>query len=116
MNRIPLVLLTGLLGCMIPTAVGITIVQPPPIIDEPVPEPFEGEGEPRLEPPPYEGLLRAPDVHEHLYYYEPDDLWYRNWKGSWFQAFLWNGAWYPPKRVPEVLYQVQPPPETPEPL
>jgi hypothetical protein len=110
-----LLALSGLVACMIPTGFGITVVQPPPIVDDPHPEPFEGEEDPELEASPVEGLFHAPAVHEHLYYYAPDDLWYRYWKQTWFQAFLWNGGWYPPRRVPEALYRVQPPPEGIEP-
>ena len=111
MRHLLLPALLGSLACM-PTAFGITI-QPasPPRQEPPVPEPFGGEAEPTLEPGPLKGLFQAPGVHPHLYYYAPDDLWYRYWKGGWYQAFLWNGAWYPPRRVPEALHAVQPPPE-----
>jgi hypothetical protein len=91
-----------LAGC--PTNFGISIQPPPPLPPEaPVPPAFEGDADPPLEPLAAEGLFVAPTVDRQLYYYEPDDLWYRYWRDSWYQAFRWNGAWFPPRSVPEPL-------------
>lgn len=82
---------------------------PPP--EPPVPAPFAGEEVPTLELLETEGLFRAPSVDPHLYFYAPDDLWYRYWREEWYQAFRWNGAWFPPASLPEPLRAGPPSPE-----
>jgi len=83
-------------------------VEPPPPTraEPPAPKPFRAESVPALEPTTYAKLFRAPSLSENLYYYEPDELWYRRWKGRWYQAFSWDGHWFPPKQVPQVLKDV----------
>ena len=94
-----------LAGC--PTGFGVQVVQPPPLPPEPpMPPSFEGETAPELEPTSSAGLFRAPTVDTQLYYYAPDDLWYRQWRGKWYQAFSWNGAWFPPRQVPEPILAI----------
>ncbi len=97
-----LLLAAALTGC--PMNFGIS-VQPatPARPEEPMPPAFEGEVDPPLEALSAEGLFVAPAVNPHLYYSSSDDLWYRYWRGRWYQAFRWNGAWFPPRRVPESL-------------
>jgi hypothetical protein len=80
-------------------------VQPPPIPkpEPPLPPPFEGEQAPALEATTVQGILVAPPEFENLYYSEPDGLWYRYWRSRWYQAFRWNGNWFPPEDVPAPL-------------
>ena len=103
MSRLRLLATLLLFACG-PTSFGIWIEPPPEFPPEPpVPEAFTGEAAPDLVPAGMEGLSRAPSVDPHLYYYAPEDLWYRYWKKSWYQAFRWNGAWFPPSSVPAAL-------------
>ena len=96
-----------LIGCL--TGLGVQVVQPPPLPPEPpMPSRLTGEVAPELEATSVEGLFRASAEAPHLYYYAPDELWYRYWRGKWYQAFLWNGAWFPPRRTPEALRSVAP--------
>jgi hypothetical protein len=106
-GRFVVLLAAFLAGC--PANFGVSIQPaPPPRPEAPMPPAFEGEADPPLEPFSAEGLFLAPSVDPHLYYYGPDDLWYRYWRGRWFQAFRWNGAWFPPQRVPEPLRSSSP--------
>jgi hypothetical protein len=107
-RRLILVLLSSsLLSCS--TDLGMWIEPPPPLPPEPpTPAPLVGNGSPTLEPSSVEGLFGAPGVHPDLYYYAPDDLWYRYWRGAWYQAFHWDGAWFPPRQVPESLKGIAP--------
>lgn len=102
--RAPLVLCVALAGCI----QGSTWIEPPPPEppQPPMPKPFASQpaqATPALAPTAYTGLFRAPSVSENLYYYEPDELWYRRWKGRWYQAFAWDGHWFPPRQVPQAL-------------
>ncbi len=81
----------------------VTVTQPPPSYEPPIPERFRGEGPPELRNTDAPGLLRAPSVDRDLYYFRPDDLWYRFAYNRWYQAFSWNGNWFVPEQVPEVL-------------
>jgi hypothetical protein len=81
----------------------VTVTAPPPRYEPPVPERFGGKAAPLLLETDAPGLLRAPSVDEHLYYYRPDDLWYRFAFNRWYQAFAWNGNWFVPEKVPDVL-------------
>jgi hypothetical protein len=87
-------------GC---TSAGLSVYLPPEPAEPVVPARFAGEERPALTPTDHPGLYRAPSVDRALYYWEPDDLWYRRWHGRWYQAFDWNGAWFPPEQVPEPL-------------
>jgi hypothetical protein len=79
-------------------------VEPQPEPKEiPVPPRFEAEEAPKLVPTEHPALLSAPTLSANLYFYEPDGLWYRRWRGRWYQAFTWDGHWFPPRRVPEVV-------------
>ncbi len=96
-----LLLAAALAGCM---QFGITIVPPPPDRPEPPrPAAISGTDAPELEATDADGLLRAHGVEPPMYYYEPDDLWYRYYKGRWHQAFFWNGTWFEPERLPPAL-------------
>ncbi len=96
-----LVLASALAGCM---TASVWVEPPPPERREPpAPKPFKAEAAPALAATSYAKLFRAPSVSENLYYYEPDELWYRRWKGRWYQAFSWDGHWFPPKQVPQAL-------------
>lgn len=104
--------LTPLLAaCM---AAGVTITTPPPVREPPLPPRLAGETMPELVPTDRPGLLVAPSVKVPLFYYEPDELWYRFWRRRWYQAFSWNGAWFEPDRVPPPLRK-GPPGATPSP-
>ncbi len=108
----PLLLALWLTAC--PVGFGITIEQPPPPPPEPpMPASFEGDADPQLEALSAPGLFRAPSIHPDLYYYEADDLWYRYWRRGWYQAFHWNGAWFPPRKVPGPLLDRTPPARDP---
>jgi hypothetical protein len=92
-------------------------VQPPPIPkpEPPLPPPFEGAAAPPLEATAVRGILVAPPEYENLYYSETDELWYRYWRTRWYQAFRWNGNWFPPEDVPPPLRAgpLEPPSRTP---
>jgi hypothetical protein len=75
--------------------------EPPP--EPPMPAPFQGEQAPPLVATSIEGVLAAPSVDAHLYYSSAERLWYRYAKGQWYQAFRWNGHWFPPENVPAEL-------------
>jgi hypothetical protein len=88
---------------------GITIQQQPLPAEPPAPERLKGDAPPPLEPFSVAGLFRVlaePD----LYYFEPEDLWYRYWRGAWYQAFFWDGAWFPAESAPEPLREGPPAP------
>jgi len=88
-------------GCM---SAGLWVEPPPaPRAEAPTPPPFEGKQAPALVRTEHPALLAAPELSASLYFYEPDGLWYRRWRGRWYQAFTWDGHWFPPRRVPEVV-------------
>ena len=93
----------------------IQVVQTaPPMEPEPrTPDPLVSLEEPKLEPTEVEGLFAAPGLAESLFYYEPQELWYRYEYRRWFQAFRWDGYWFVPEKVPEVL-KAMVPAETPQ--
>jgi hypothetical protein len=97
--------LLATLACM---DAGLWVEQPPPAPPEiPVPPRFAGGEPPALERTEHPALLHAPSLAAGLYFYEPDGLWYRRWRGRWYQAFRWDGHWFPPRRVPEVIRAVE---------
>ncbi len=73
----------------------------PPIVDPPLPQRLEGEA-PALLETEFEGIQIAAN-HPELYYVQAEDLWYRYWRKQWYQAFNWDGNWFPPERVPKQL-------------
>ncbi len=88
-------------GCM---DFGLWVEEPPkPPAEVPVPPPFQGKEAPPLVRTEHAALLRAPSLAASLYFYEPDGLWYRHWRGRWYQAFTWDGHWFPPRRIPEMV-------------
>lgn len=98
-----------LVGC-VPVGFGVWIEpapEPPP--EPPVPTRLVGDRAPELEALDEPGLYRT-RAGPALYFHEPSGLWYRYWKGSWYQAFFWNGAWFPPESVPESLREGPPRP------
>jgi hypothetical protein len=104
--RLSLILLLALCAC---ARVGGIAVTPPPVRNEPpIPERLEAETAPALVETDAPGLLRASSVDLDLYYYRPDDLWYRFAYNRWYQAFSWNGNWFVPERVPEALIGREP--------
>lgn len=97
---------------------GIRFEPPPPAPPEiPVPRPYaastEGAEQPtgdvQLQPSDYPGLEGAPKIDPALFYSRAEGLWYRYWRGRWYQAFRWNGYWFPPAKLPEVLAAGRPP-------
>lgn len=95
-----------LLGCLTQDF-GVTITQPPPIKQRPIPDAFEGEEAPKLEATDRPGLFRAPELAENVWFHEPSDLWYRYTYRGWYQAFRWNGNWFIIEEPPEVLADVE---------
>ena len=92
------------LSACVPQSFGLSIEPPPPPPPEiPVPPPFKGDEPPALEPTAFPGLQAAPSVDPTLYYYEPFERWYRHALNRWYEAFAWDGHWFPPERVPEPL-------------
>jgi hypothetical protein len=77
------------------------------------PDPLISMTEPKLEPTGVEGLLAAPALDPTLYYYEPDELWYRYAYKRWYQAFRWDGNWFIPDDVPKAVKD-RSPKETPK--
>ena len=107
-GTLPLVAL--LLGC-------IQVVQTaPPMEPEPqTPDPLVSLEDPKLQPTATEGLFAVPGLKENVFYYEPNELWYRYEYRKWFQAFRWDGYWFVPDKVPDAV-KAQVPEETPETL
>jgi hypothetical protein len=95
----------------------IQVVQTAPDMEpEPqTPDPLVSMEPPKLVPTEAPGLFAAPALDPTLYYYEPDELWYRYSYRRWFQAFRWDGAWFVPERVPDVV-KARVPEETPKTL
>ena len=110
MRLIPRAALTLLLlaaGCE-QLGVGVVVTRPPPVKQPPVPSPFEGSEPPALESTETPGLLRAAALGEHVYFYEPEELWYRHAYRRWYQAFRWNGNWFILEETPELLAERTP--------
>ena len=82
---------------------GIWIEPPPPVIELPVPLPFEAAQAPKRVPTGHPGLVAAPHLDGALYYYEPHERWYRHAFNRWYEAFAWDGHWFEAERVPEPL-------------
>jgi hypothetical protein len=76
---------------------------PPPPPEPPAPARFQGATAPALEPTEVPGLLAAPSLDPSLYYYEPARRWFRFHRNRWYEAFLWDGYWFPPEEVPPPL-------------
>ena len=92
-----------LIGCAV-AGVGLSVTPVlEPVWDPPVPLAYEGDEEPTLVETRTPGLLAARDVDETLFYYEPWERWFRYAFGQWYEAFAWNGNWFPPERVPFAL-------------
>jgi len=89
----------GLPGCV---SFGMWTVPPPPMDEMPVPSPYRAGPEPVLEPTEVEGIYGT-DLDPRLYFVQADGLWYRYWRGRWYQAYAWDGHWFPPSRVPSAL-------------
>jgi hypothetical protein len=95
----------------------IQVVQTAPEMEpEPqTPAPLVSMEEPKLVATGVPGLMAAPALDPTLYYYEPDELWYRYAYRRWFQAFRWDGSWFVPEKVPDVV-KARVPEETPKTL
>ena len=93
------------LGCLITT---VSTGENPP--DPKTPPKLRGAEAPVLEPSPVPGvkkaLVDAPDV----YYHEARERWFRFALDSWFEAFLWNGQWYPVEegQLPPEIARLEP--------
>ncbi len=97
-----LLALLGLAACL--SDFDVWVVEEPPRPPEPrVPAPLQAEAAPQLVPTDHAGLLRAHVGAVELFYHEPEGLWYRRDGGLWFQAFRWDGYWFPPARLPQQL-------------
>ena len=103
-NWLQLSILGLWLAACVPGSFGVWIEPPPPPPPElPVPAPFESAEPPTLVPTGFAGLEAAPNVDHTLYYYEPLERWYRHAFNRWYEAFAWDGHWFPPEQVPEPL-------------
>lgn len=92
-------------GCLL---LGISVsTQQAEVKREVVPKPFEGEEPPPLEATQKAGLFHAPSLGPNVYYFEPDDLWYRFGYRRWYQAFRWNGNWFILEDEPMILRDVK---------
>lgn len=99
---------SALVGC-IPMAFGISVTGPPPAPAEPpVPLAFEGEAAPELTPTGVPELFAARSVDPHLYYLRSRERWYRWAFHRWYEAFSWDGNWFPIERAPRELLVVTP--------
>ena len=104
---IALWLALGVTACVQISDSGIWIEADPPARPDPrPPKQLAGESAPELDPTEHDGLLRARGFREAIYYYEPDELWYRKDGALWFQAFHWDGHWFPAAEVPEALREL----------
>ena len=104
-------ILAGLVaaGCLSGLTVGMpTVTTPPPPRVEPVPDIFQAETAPPLVPTAVEGLSAAPALDDQLFYYAPHERWYRWALNRWYEAFAWDGNWFPPERLPPGFRQEQP--------
>ena len=91
----------GLAACLSDFDVWVVEEQPP--LEPRVPAPLQAEAAPQLTPTDHAGLSQAQVGTVEVFYYEPDRLWYRRDGGRWFQAFRWDGYWFPPARLPQQL-------------
>jgi len=102
-------LILWLCGC---AQIGIQVTEiDPPDIPPPVPTPFRGDEPPALVTTETPGLMAAPSLDPTLYYYEPHERWYRWAFNRWYEAFTWNGSWFPPATVPDALTDLRPHPD-----
>ena len=92
----------SLAGCF-PQAFDIWIEKPPEVVEPPIPDKFEAGAEPELIATEVPGLRAAPTLGPHVYYFEPDERWYRYAFNRWYEAFYWDGHWFPAAKVPEAL-------------
>ncbi len=91
------------LAACTPTGFSITATPTPEPKQPPIPSPFSGEEEPVLEATDKDGLHMAPGLAPNVYFYEPEDVWYRYAYRRWYQAFRWNGSWFILDEPPDVL-------------
>ncbi len=99
-------LVLALCACT-PTSMGITVTRIPDKPEAPRPPPLAAESAPELSETEHPGLYRALGLAQPVYYFEPEDLWYQYWRSGWHQAFTWDGHWFEPKELPEVLRDVR---------
>jgi hypothetical protein len=93
------------LSLLLAGACAFQVVQTaPPMEPEPrTPEPLISMEDPKLEPTDVEGLFAAPALASSLFYYEPDERWYRYEYRRWYLAFSWDGNWFVPDKIPDAL-------------
>jgi hypothetical protein len=102
------------IGCLLASACIQVVQTAPPQEPEPrTPEPFVSMEEPKLVPTEVPGLFAVPSLDATVYYYKPEELWYRYAYRSWYQAFRWDGAWFIPGKLPDVV-KARVPQETPK--
>ena len=90
--------LLGSLGC-----IGLAVSQIPQNTEPPVPSPLKGDAEPELVATEAEGVHVAPELGPNIFYFEPDDLWFRYRYKRWYQAFRWDGTWFIQPDPPPVV-------------
>ena len=92
--------------------IGLAVSQIPENTEPPIPSPFRGDTAPELVPTETAGVLAAESLGPNVFYFEPEDLWYRYRFKRWYQAFRWDGTWFiQPDPPPAVVSQVSLAPE-----
>ena len=103
-KRLRILCLGILLGGCIPQGLSIVVVPPPPLPPEPpVPFPFEADAPPERIATQTAGLEAASSLDPTLYYSVRRERWYRWAFNRWYEAFSWDGNWFPLEDPPEEL-------------
>ncbi len=96
-------------GCVAQFNSGRWSTAPPPAPPEmPTPDPFMADAKPDLVKTALPGLFAAPSLDTQLFYYEPHERWYRWALNRWYEAFSWDGHWFPPEKLPPEFDRMQP--------
>jgi len=100
-----------LLALLCIVAVGCVTVstgENPP--DPKTPARLRGAQAPELEPTAFPGVKKALTDEPDVYYHEARERWFRWALDAWFEAFLWNGQWYPVEKgkLPAEIAKLEP--------
>lgn len=93
------------IGCMVST---VSTGENPP--DPKTPPKLRGAGTPTLEATAVPGVKKAVIDEPDVYYHEARERWFRWALDGWFEAFLWNGQWYPVEKgkLPPEIAKLEP--------
>lgn len=93
------------LACMVTT---VKTGENPP--DPKTPAKLKGAQAPALEATAIPGVKRAVLDEPDVYYHEARERWFRWALEGWFEAFLWNGQWYPVEKgqLPPEIAKLEP--------